>query len=1344
MADSGQTGVWLREGDGWVVGLGSTRVFLRDSKGLRHLGHLMERPGTEVSALELVALAEGHGRGAAPAAADDLTAGQGDAGPLLDDVAKQQYRRRLEELAAQMDAADRAGDRAGAERLAQEFEFLTKELRSATGLGGRDRRAGSDLERARVNVTRSIKSALQRVEQADAALGEHLRDSVRTGTFCVYAPVPGRTVAWGSGAASPRPVAAAAPITVMFCDLEDSTALMERLGETAWLQLMGVHNEVIRAQVAEHGGREVKTTGDGFMLTFPDAREALWCAADVQRELAAHAERRPDQPLRVRMGLHTGEAVEESDDVFGVTVVTAARLSQAAAGGQVLVSETVRDAAGGELGELALGPPRTLQLRGLRGAHRAYELLWHGDAGTPAAGAAAAASAAQPVPEALSERDAERDALRAALTSAAAGRGRIIVLEGPAGIGKTALVTHATEIAQQEGARVLRARGSEIERASPFGVVRRLFEPALHATGDDQRAALLRGAVSPAARMLGMAGDRDEAAAPHDVLHVVNGLAWLTAGLATGGPLLIVVDDLQWADEPSLAWVEFMAGRIADLPVVLVVTARSPAGDAADAALARMSGAPAVTVLSPAPLSEEAVAGIVRAIWPEADGAFCRACHAASDGNPFYLREIAGAARTAGVEPTEAGARRLRDVTPDSVARMVLGRLRPLGPDALALARACAVLGVETDIALAGAVAGLDSDEAYAAADALGAATILRSDETLGFAHPLVAAVVERDIPPGERSRLHERAATRLTSRGSPPAEVALHLLRARPSGSAATLRTLRAAARQAMRDGAPESAVRFLERSLREPPDAAELPAVLLELGRALQDAGRPDEARRQLDRAVELAEEPRLRAEAVLAASRHWEDPKTDIVARLDETIAALPEDERELRFALEARALGVLGELIFHTPSPDVTRDHDKRMARVVAEAGGGTPGERELLAISAVHKAIRAGIGAREAKAVALRTLDDGQLMLRLAEGAWDCDSAIEVLILADAFEEADRHAREAERQARARGAVTGEAYACMLRALIAFHRGALLEAESVLRSVFAVTRGLGEQPYIEYMAQQIRACVAIERGDPSGAARACEELSRTAVSPMGPPHSLGRVLAARGEHGLAVAQLQAAYDMQRAAGLWRTMVTGSARTDLALSLVALGRTEEARELAAAEVETARRFGAAGALGLALRVQARAEGGAREVELLEEADAVLSSSLALLARGYVLCDLGAARRASGEQDVARHTLRQSLELAVRCGARRLIDQVTGELALAGARPRRIELAGRELLSPTESRIAELAAEGASDLEIAQALFLSPRSVQDGLAAAVGKLGVGSRAELAGAMGLAPVAA
>ena len=162
-------------------------------------------------------------------------------------------------------------------------------------------------------------------------------------------------------------------VTVMFTDIENFTPTYERLGDARAQEVLHTHNAIIRQQVAAHQGFEVKSQGDGFMLAFSSARRALKCATAIQQTLVAHNTENPDEPIRVRIGLHTGEAIKESEDFFGKTVILAARIAPQAVGGEILVSSLLK-ALVESSGEFEFGDERDMELKGLAGTHQVFSI----------------------------------------------------------------------------------------------------------------------------------------------------------------------------------------------------------------------------------------------------------------------------------------------------------------------------------------------------------------------------------------------------------------------------------------------------------------------------------------------------------------------------------------------------------------------------------------------------------------------------------------------------------------------------------------------------------------------------------------------------------------------------------------------------------------------------------------------------------------------------------------------------------------------------------------------------------------------------------------------------------
>ena len=644
---------------------------------------------------------------------------------------------------------------------------------------------------------------------------------------------------------------------MLFTDMEGSTRLAQELGD-AWPDVLADHRRVIREEVERAGGTVEVTEGDSFFATFAKPSDAVGAAGGVQRALRGH--RWPDavDDLRVRMGIHTGPARYSDGHWVGVEVHRAARIAAAASGGQVIVSEPVRAALGDACVCEDLGSHR---LRDLAGVERLFHLC---------VDERRALDFAPPrtlgAEHSILERETElRRVADLVERVAQGGRGATLVVEGPAGIGKTRLLAAVGEIAVAHGMAVFAARGAELERGFPFGLVRQLFDPPLAAADTASRGELLDGA---AALALGALGDWPASGGEVDTAGVMHGLYWLTAAFAARDRLLVCVDDAQWGDEASLRFLAYFFRRAESLPVLVVVACRPLlSGEPGSVLVSELVADPGAELLRPGALGAAAVGRLLgEQLGGPADVEFAQACVQATGGNPFLLGELARELRVQGIAPRAGEASRVAALRPDNVARSLTVRLGRTGGAAGRLAPAIALLGDGADLSLAGELVGLAPDAAADALDGLVREGVLAADLPPRYAHPLLRTAAEGMLAPGERSRLHARAAKLLAERGVSVERVASHLLETTPGGVSRTVDVLAEAAGQARAQGAPDVAVRLLARALSEPPGHAQRPALLFELGRAERELALPS-ARAHLRAAAEQAADPVLAARATRA---------------------------------------------------------------------------------------------------------------------------------------------------------------------------------------------------------------------------------------------------------------------------------------------------------------------------------------------------------------------------------------------------------------------------------------------------------------------------------------------
>jgi len=943
----------------------------------------------------------------------------------------------------------------------------------------------------------------------------------------------------------------------------------------------------------------------------------------------------------------------------------------------------------------------------------------------------------------LLERGGELGRIDALLALAEADSGGMLLITGPAGIGKSVLLGVARERARLAGVRVLSGRGRELEGGFSFGVARQLFEPLLAAAEGTERDALLAGAAHRALAALEDAVGAAPAAAGGDPsFAVVHGLYWLTVNASRAAPVLVAIDDAQWADHASLRLVLYLADRLVGLPVALALTWRTGEAMSAETAdcLARLEQIAAGGVVSPPALSQEAVGTLLSGAFGVAPSeGFARSSHAVTGGNPFLVRELIETLRAEGIGPGEAGTDRIANLGPRSVAQQVALRVARLGPAAGELARAAAILGDEAALRNAAVLAGMGLADAAVAADRLAGIGVFEPGTPLRFVHSIVETAVHDDIPQAERGLRHAAAARLLAAEGADPDVVCAHLLVCEPAGSPAVVHQLRVAAARAVGRGAPESAAVYLRRALAETSDVSLRAAVLHELGLAEKVMGHPA-AVEHLRESLELASDPMQRAAVapdlaeLLVLTGQWDVGAAFIRSALKE-LAAYDGQPGEAAHTAAVRLQTWLAGLAAYDPR--LVGDFDQRVGQLLATAREDKAEQRMLAATLSGILGWR-GEPARAVLPLLDHALDGDRLLTRGDAHPLMIAQALMAPVWLDELTRAETLASQLFACARSRGSVADLAVAACVRAAVRARRGELAAAESDVRTAMEIAAEHGAM-FVVPSALYCGADALIERPELADVAAIATgiqldpDLARTASGAI-LGEVRGRLALAAGDFAGARAELRSAVEVYESLHLLNPSTCW--RSALALTLAA-DDPDEALRLAGRDLAEARQAGLARPAGIALRTRGMLAGGQQGLDDLREAAEALARCGARLEHARALVELGAALRRGNQRTAAREPLRRGLDLAHHCGAGRLAQRATDELRAAGARPRRASLTGLEALTPSERRIAELAAGGMSNPEIAQAMFVTLNTVEGHLRHVYRKLSVSSRTELPAAL-------
>jgi class 3 adenylate cyclase/energy-coupling factor transporter ATP-binding protein EcfA2 len=661
-------------------------------------------------------------------------------------------------------------------------------------------------------------------------------------------------------------------VTIMFTDVEGSTNLLSTRGFTESHEIMKAYESIIDEKVAEHAGRRIKGLGDGLMVSFGSSRHGVECAIEIQRAIAEYSKQNPERKIRIRIGLNTGEVVEEAGDIFGAAVNVAARVAGKAKGGEILVSDVVR-ALVGPVAEIVFDYKGAYKLKGFPDRWRIHKV-------TP--GASTTMPAVLRAGDGFVGREQERLDMRMVLDRAATGSGGMVFVAGAPGIGASRFAAEVAGDAAQKGWVVLSGRCAE-QAASPLSPFRDVLNAAvanagaktlLDAVGENGR---LLAQLVPALRqkVRGMAAGTEVNAdrlreqlfkAIFDFLVVYQGAK----------PMLIVLDDLQWADDASVLLLRDLAERLSGSKIVLAATyweSELDSGRPFTPIVSRLLRRRRAQRIGLGRLSDREVEKMVAAMSETPiTPVQLIGIQAATEGNPLFVEH--SFLYMAASDSMLGGSNRVQPSFTEedlelaqSVRGLIGRRLERLSEPAQRMLVAAAVIGRDFDIALLEAFGELSGHELREALDEAtrGHFLVSAAPDHYRFGHDLVRQRVLAVMPLPRLQAYHLAVADTLErvygkSANERAGEIGFHLYQA---GTAADrVRTsgyLAQAAKNALAVGAFEEVLRLVDTTLMLLPGdkIRERAQALTMRGDALSGLGRLDEARAAMKGATQRYEE-------------------------------------------------------------------------------------------------------------------------------------------------------------------------------------------------------------------------------------------------------------------------------------------------------------------------------------------------------------------------------------------------------------------------------------------------------------------------------------------------------
>lgn len=737
--------------------------------------------------------------------------------------------------------------------------------------------------------------------------------------------------------------------TILFTDLEGSTDLRVRLGDTVANEVFRQHDQLVRSKIEDGGGTDIKALGDGFMALFSSASRAIDTAVAIQRAIEAHNEANSERGISVRMGLNSGDVTHSDGEAHGTAVHAAARVAAKAQGGQILMSQIVSDLAGSH-GEVKLVDRGLFWLKGFPDRWRLHEVLWrekeaatdHVSREVRDASAAAfdpySPRSVGPVVGRTKEQQGVKEQLAATL-----GTGlRAVVLEGEAGIGKTRMLEATADLARdaEKPYWVLDVSADE-ELRGPFLLFRSLLNsPRMTAVA---REAMALEAVDRANDAIsGRSGSGGQGLSPQEqMLRIFDEVTSAVSALSRERPVAMLFDDLQWADEDSIQLIRYLVRTLQTAPIFLLITIRpySESSSVAGKLIADLDRMRVTQVMRLQRLTRSETAQLLEAILGSpVDDQTLHSLHSRSEGVPFFIEEFVRAYREADalqlMDGTWTMTRLSGPAVPASVQSLIERRLAQLSDDCRGLLADAGVLGRRFRLAdLAPVLAQIRREEEkpeWELAEDLGSAVERGllveepegSDYDFSFSHDQIRASLLDSIPRRRKQAIHGAISEMLAARdGSADLSMlAYHSMRAGDSKKAVSCAI--AAAKEALEVSAPEESIRLIDGTL----PAASEPSDRIEMLRIKDDA--LDLLDRGMDRVANLAEmsaltgavaSRELEAEVNLrraSAARAIEDYETAIqlASLVRETAVELADNALEIKACFElgqAHTRSAIGE-------------------------------------------------------------------------------------------------------------------------------------------------------------------------------------------------------------------------------------------------------------------------------------------------------------------------------------------------------------------------------------------------------------------------------------------------